>query len=107
MPLISASDARFSFLEDRELDPGPGLDRLQRIGEGVDDRRGRERIASRLEVGLPEQMAHPSVEELQLVVTEVLDHPRDVAGDDRLIHGVRVDERELVALAALRIPSLA
>ena len=61
----------------------------------VDDALGRERIAVGLEVGPAHQVADAAIEGLQLVVAEVLDDARDVAGDHRLVHHLGVDERQV------------
>ena len=86
------------LLQDRELGAGLGLDRLQRFGERFDDRGRRERIAIGLEIGLIEQVPDAAIEELDFLVAKIFDHAGDVPGDHRLVHCVRVDERELVGL---------
>ena len=60
-----------------------------------DDRRRRQRIGRRLEVGLAQQVADAAVELAQLVVAEVLDHAHDVARRHRLVHRLGVDQRQL------------
>ncbi len=67
------------LLQDRELRPRLGLDRLQRFRESLDDGGGRERIAIGFEIRLPEQVADPPVQELKLFMAQVFDHPGDVA----------------------------
>ncbi len=87
--------ALVEFLQDLELDPFLALLRLQRIREGGDDALGRERIAVGLQVRPAHQVADAAIERLQLVVAEVLDDARDVAGDHRLVHHLGVDERQV------------
>ncbi len=84
------------LLQDRVLDPLFGLERIERFGEGIDDGGRRQGILGRLEIGIAEQVADAAIERLQLVVARVLDDARDVAGDDRLVHARRVDQRQLV-----------
>ena len=86
------------LLQDHVLDPVLHLDRLQRVGKRGDDRRRREGVEVGFEIGLPEQVADPPIQELQLVVAEVFDHARDIARDDRFVHRIRVDQRQLVGV---------
>ena len=90
--------ALIELLQDRVLDPLVALDRAQRLGEGVHDRRGRERIGRGLHLRTPEQIANRPVELEQLVVAQVLDHTDDVSRHDRLVHRDGVDQRELACI---------
>ena len=56
---------------------------------------GTERIALVGEVGLAEQVTHAAIQDRELVVAQVLDHARDVAGEDGLVHRRGLDQREL------------
>jgi hypothetical protein len=63
--------------------------------KSADDDRGAERIAVGAEVRLPEQVPHAAVQDRELVVTQVLDDARDVAGEDGLVHRGGLDQREV------------
>ncbi len=86
------------LLQDLELDAPVGLHAVQRLGKRVDDRRRRERIRVRAEVRAAEQIAQPAVQCLQFVVREVLDDPRDVADEHRLVHRRRLDEGQVLRI---------
>ena len=93
-----AERALVELLQDRELDARVALDRAQRFGKRLDDRRRRQRIARSFKLGTAEQVADGAIELVQLVVTEVLHHADDIAGEYGLVHRRRIDQRKLAGV---------
>jgi hypothetical protein len=82
-------------LHDLELDFPIGLQRLDGFRKCADDRGRPKRIALGAHVGFAQQITNAPIQNEQLVVTEILDDPRDVASQHRFIHRQRLDQLQV------------
>ena len=96
MALMSASEAWFISFRIANLIRSSALSVLSASANDSTMAAGASGLSGGLEVGIAEQVADAAIQRLQLVVAGVLDDARDVAGDDRLVHARRVDQRQLV-----------